>query len=78
VQGGNVDGVGLALFNDAQFVAFQGEGILIVGFGEYDLGRKLSGPALAQEWDQFGLLAHQLHRLRRGGRGTPRTADPMH
>ena len=58
VQGGGVDGVGLALFNDARSVAFQGEDILIVGFGEYDLGWKLPGPALAQEWHQFGLLAH--------------------
>ena len=46
VQGGGVDGVGLALFNDAQFVAFQGEDILIVGFGEYDLGWKLLGQRL--------------------------------
>jgi hypothetical protein len=66
VQGGGVDGVGLALFNDAQLVAFQGEYILIVGFGDYDLGRKLPGPAPAQKWDQSRLLAHQLHRFRRG------------
>ena len=56
MQRRGVDGICASLFNDTQFVAFQGENIVGVRFGERDPGRQLVGPSLAQEWHQFRLL----------------------
>ncbi len=66
VQGGGIDGVGAALFDDAQLVPLQREDWVVVGFGERDPGWQLPGPAFAEDGHQLGLLAHQLDRLRCG------------